>query len=196
MVTPLRRLPFFFYGTLQTGFQNHENVVRGRFAEISPARAAGLRLVHYPVGFPGAYPGQHSDFVFGQLLTPPADDAVYAALLRELDLLEDYVPGRADNQYDRRVISVEVLDAPRRTVDAFVYVSLLDADSNGAVPVPSGDWRSWMAERGLKDAGDDWSHVLKGDSLAGLPSLESTGDGEATSTLPVRVTVRSPGAAL
>ena len=170
MALPLRQLPFFFYGTLQTGFQNHNNVVRGRFVDILPARVNGLRLVHYPVGFPGAYPGGETDTVYGQLLLPPEEPAGYAGLLKELDLLEDYVPGRPENQYDRRVVSVQVLgharsdgthDAVIRTLEAYVYVSQLDADVNGAIPVPSGDWRCWMASRGLKDAGDDWSQVLK-----------------------------------
>ena len=165
----MAKLPFFFYGTLQTGFQNHNNVVRGRFSSIVPARVSRLRLVHYPVGFPGAYPGGEDDFVFGELLTPTEHS--YEALIRELDLLEDFIPGRVTNQYDRRVMHVDIFSpdsdvlnrssVPLQRVEAYVYVSLLDAESNSAETVPSGDWRAWMAARGLKDAGDDWSHVLK-----------------------------------
>ena len=84
----LRRLPFFFYGTLQTGYQNHAAVVRGRYSSVRRAQLPGALLVHYEAGWPGMTPTDDaSRTVVGQLLTvdEPHD---YAGLLADLDTLE------------------------------------------------------------------------------------------------------------
>ena len=80
----LRHLPFFFYGTLQTGFKNHTNVVRGRYASVVPAALPGADLFHYAAGWPGITDG--AGVVIGQLLY--AHDAEYLELLSDLDTLE------------------------------------------------------------------------------------------------------------
>lgn len=50
------RLPAFVYGTLQTGFKNHNNTVRGRHSAAAPARLPGAVVLDFSVGFPGMYP--------------------------------------------------------------------------------------------------------------------------------------------
>lgn len=50
------RLPAFVYGTLQTGFRNHNNTVRGRHSAAAPARLPGSVVLDFSVGFPGMYP--------------------------------------------------------------------------------------------------------------------------------------------
>lgn len=56
MATVPELLPCFVYGTLQTGFKNHRNVVRGRHKLAVPARLSGAVVFHYSErGFPGAY---------------------------------------------------------------------------------------------------------------------------------------------
>lgn len=50
------RLPAFVYGTLQTGFRNHNNTVRNRHSAAAPARLPGAVVLDFSVGFPGMYP--------------------------------------------------------------------------------------------------------------------------------------------
>jgi gamma-glutamylcyclotransferase (GGCT)/AIG2-like uncharacterized protein YtfP len=154
------KLPFFVYGTLQSGFQNHDNFVRGRFTELLPAYVTNAKLRHYAAGFPGLYfAADESARVLGQLLVPPAD--VYSEVLRDLDKLEDYTPGDSRNMYERVVCRAVVTAAgcAPRAVDAWVYVSLLPESTEGET-VLSGDWREWMSSRSLKDAADDWAEKL------------------------------------
>ena len=100
---------------------------------------------------------------------PPADPDVYAALIRDLDMLEGYAPGDSDNLYERQVIRVDVLqdgkfaDAKRmagysdsdeppviqHSVEAYIYVCLQHAVAREAEPVPGGNWRLWLRARGL-----------------------------------------------
>jgi gamma-glutamylcyclotransferase (GGCT)/AIG2-like uncharacterized protein YtfP len=91
------RLPFFAYGTLQTGFRNHANVVRGRFSAVRPARMHGVRCVHYSGGWPGLYdcPDETGSVVVGQLLR--VEEEHYLELLGELDALEGAWRGRWRN---------------------------------------------------------------------------------------------------
>jgi gamma-glutamylcyclotransferase (GGCT)/AIG2-like uncharacterized protein YtfP len=156
-----RKLPFFVYGTLQTGFQNHDNFVRGRFTSIHAASIGNATLRHYTAGFPGVYICSDSSArVVGQLITPPVE--VYAQLMRDLDSLEDYKLNCPSNMYKRVVClaRVEPPDgSPPYSVEAWMYVSLLP-DSIGGAPVPSGDWRAWMTTNGLKDTADDWAEKL------------------------------------
>ena len=39
-----------------------------------------------------------------------------------------------------------------------------------ATPVPSGDWRAYMAQNGLKDASDDWAAAVVAASAASAGS--------------------------
>lgn len=50
------RLPAFVYGTLQTGFKNHNNTVRGRHSAVCSAHLPGAVVFDFSVGFPGMYP--------------------------------------------------------------------------------------------------------------------------------------------
>jgi gamma-glutamylcyclotransferase (GGCT)/AIG2-like uncharacterized protein YtfP len=156
-------LAVFVYGTLLPGFKNHANVVRGRALRAEPATLAGVRLHHYAAGFPGmtrapAGGAAPASGVAGALLYFARGDA--REVLADLDLLEDYFgAGDARNQYNREAV------AARRAVDgcvvtAWAYFSLLDAAAEGAVPVNGGDWRAFMAEKGLQDAADDWREKL------------------------------------
>lgn len=56
--------------------------------------------------------------VFGELIEVQPDH--YQRLLRLLDGLEDYVPGRAGNLYERIVVTVQTANGER---EAWVYVA-------------------------------------------------------------------------
>ena len=169
-------LPFFVYGTLQEGFKNHANVVRGRHSSAEPATFAGARLVHYAAGFPGLSRGG-AGVVAGTLLR--VAPAAYAAVLRDLDRLEAfYAPRDARNVYERE--AVEAVDARGGRVRAWVYVSLIPAGEGGAEPVPGGDWRAFLAARGLADAADDWQEALEEGRGGGAPHEAAAAASDAT----------------
>jgi len=48
----------------------------------------------------------------------------------------------------------------RVVVRAWTYICLLDRATIRGEPVRDGDWRAFMAARGLKDAADDWSAFM------------------------------------
>jgi gamma-glutamylcyclotransferase (GGCT)/AIG2-like uncharacterized protein YtfP len=118
--TPM--LPFFVYGTLRPGEANYLRLLAGRTAEETPASLAGAALFTQ-----GPYPflltapdllAPGDELVQGTLIAVPA--AQYGAVLAELDALEGYVAGGADNLYERVSCEVATAAGPRR---AWVYVA-------------------------------------------------------------------------
>lgn len=129
----LKPLPFFVYGTLQTGYTNHANVVRGRLDSVAPARISGGEVFHFPAGYPGLYetPEAVDNVVIGQLITAatttPEELGIYYELLEELDALEEFfAPGDPRNVYERVERDV--------TVSAPQYREDLSIDGAGAAP--------------------------------------------------------------
>lgn len=151
----------FAYGTLMSGFKNHVNVLRSRHTSIEPAVLPGAELYHFTAaGFPGAWrcpPDESSSrSITGEVITVPPE--AWADVLRELDLLEDYYgPGHPSNMYERVAVSVVTRDGTPRL--AWGYLCLLDRGA--AVHVAHGDWRRFVVEGAVEDAGDDWADVLK-----------------------------------
>lgn len=109
-------LPFFVYGTLRPGEPNHDLFLRGRTLAEEPAVLDGALLYDGP-GYPYVVeePGAQ---VRGELVTVRPEE--YVGLLRDLDGLEDYVPGDARNLYER--VEREVGIGSRR-VRAWVYIA-------------------------------------------------------------------------
>ncbi|MCT7354125.1 gamma-glutamylcyclotransferase [Streptomyces sp. 15-116A] len=111
-------LPFFVYGTLRPGEVNHAPFLRGRTRAQEPARLPGAVLYEGP-GYPYAVE-EPGGTVSGELVT--AREEEYAALLGELDRLEEYVPGDPRNLYER--VEREVIRAADgAAVRAWVYVA-------------------------------------------------------------------------
>ena len=107
--------PLFVYGTLQTGFRNHDCVEPFiDAARTRVARVSGVALVHFQGGYPGLYgrdrckdvPGLGSSdltssMVEGELLYPK-DTQAAADALAACDALEQYHgPGAENNMYER-----------------------------------------------------------------------------------------------
>jgi gamma-glutamylcyclotransferase (GGCT)/AIG2-like uncharacterized protein YtfP len=116
------QLPFFVYGTLKPGEENYLRLLADRTVEETPATLAGAALFTqgpYPFLLTAPdllLPGD--DLVQGVLIASPP--AQYGAVLAELDALEGYVAGGADNLYERVVCEVATAGGPRR---AWVYVA-------------------------------------------------------------------------
>jgi gamma-glutamylcyclotransferase (GGCT)/AIG2-like uncharacterized protein YtfP len=143
------QLPFFVYGTLKPGEENYLRLLAGRTVEELPASLAGAALFTqgpYPFLLTAPellLPGD--ELVQGALIAVPP--AQYAAVLAELDLLEGYVAGAADNLYERVVCEVATAAGPRR---AWVYVvgaSALALIRAGAMRrVAGGVWAAYVDE--------------------------------------------------
>ncbi|MFF5368015.1 gamma-glutamylcyclotransferase family protein [Streptomyces sp. NPDC013187] len=132
-------LPFFVYGTLRPGEVNHGLFLRGRTRSEEPGRLADAVLYEGP-GYPYAVEEPGGGAVSGELVT--ALPEAYAALLAELDRLEEYVPGDPRSLYERVERKV-VREADGAAVLAWVYV---------AAPAVAARLRA----RGRAIAGGDW----------------------------------------
>ncbi|MFJ8135835.1 gamma-glutamylcyclotransferase family protein [Streptomyces sp. NPDC096013] len=111
-------LPFFVYGTLRPGEPNHDLFLRGRTHSEERARLHGAALYDGP-GYPYAVAAPGAVTV-GELVT--AHREAYPQLLRELDRLEEYIPGDARNLYER--VEREVArDSDGTAVRAWVYLA-------------------------------------------------------------------------
>lgn len=131
------QLPFFVYGTLRQGEANHAGLLRGRTKVVTPAALTGAVLYDGP-GFPYAVNAPEGR-VFGELVFPLPE--FYAAVLAELDQLEEYVPGADDNLFERVARGTRTEDG--EPMLAWVYLAapveerrLLDS----GLLIPSGDW--------------------------------------------------------
>lgn len=167
------QLPFFVYGTLMPGYANHDNFVRGRHTSATPAVLEGARLTHLG-SFPGIRrisasetealraAGRPLPAVRGQLLGAPADAAVYAALLADLDGLEAYKEGSSDNMYDRIRVVVRVVrpDGTEAAVEAWGYEYLLTTDHASYVAVDDGDWHAFMVAHHLTAGAEAWADTI------------------------------------
>ncbi|KAF0699315.1 Aste57867_10105 [Aphanomyces stellatus] len=146
MATPL---PFFVYGTLMKGFRNFERHVKPyRSLRVVSSRGvvANASLVHFPMGYPGMYPG--TGVVVGEVVTVD-DPAEYSAFLLGLDELEEFFgPNDPSNEYDRVEIDVACDDGA--IVRAWAYFCKIPRETAVAA-VADGDWRAYMATHDLQD---------------------------------------------
>lgn len=136
------QLPFFVYGTLRPGEPNYARLLAGQTASEAPATLPGAALFTagpYPflVTAPDLLlPG---DAVRGEVvaLRPP----VYRLVLADLDRLEGYVEGGAQNLYERVVAEVLTAGGPRR---AWLYVAgagaLAEIRAGALRRIPGGVW--------------------------------------------------------
>jgi gamma-glutamylcyclotransferase (GGCT)/AIG2-like uncharacterized protein YtfP len=120
--TTVSQLPFFVYGTLKPGEPNYRLLLAGRTVEETPASLTGAALFTegpYPFLLTApdlVLPGD--GVVWGALIAVPPGQ--YTAVLAELDALEGYAEGGADNLYERVICEVATAEGPRQ---AWVYVA-------------------------------------------------------------------------
>ncbi|MET8976018.1 gamma-glutamylcyclotransferase family protein [Streptomyces sp. NPDC004539] len=131
-------LPFFVYGTLRPGEANHALFLSGRTLTEEPARLTGAALYDGP-GYPYAVeaPG---GLVHGDLVTVRPE--YYAAVLTELDLLEEYRADDPDSPY-LRVTREVVRERDSQAVRVWVYLAsprLSHRLRAGGDLIPEGDW--------------------------------------------------------
>ncbi|MDI3390250.1 gamma-glutamylcyclotransferase [Streptomyces sp. B-S-A8] len=133
-------LPFFVYGTLRPGECNHARHLRGRVEAETPALLPDA-VLHEGPGYPYVVEEPGAGPVHGELVTARPES--YAALLADLDRLEDYRPGDPYNDYERVARDVRLPDGT--THRAWVYVAAPAVRARllaRARVIPSGDWTS------------------------------------------------------
>jgi gamma-glutamylcyclotransferase (GGCT)/AIG2-like uncharacterized protein YtfP len=123
------------YGSLMSGFWNHERYCRDALT-IESAVTTG-RLYHLPQGFPAMFDAPDGQ-VFGEVMTfPDIKDT-----LKRLDYLEGYRPN-GDSHYVRISKPITILKDVK-TTSAWVYVypekRLEDIRRVGEI-VPDGHWK-------------------------------------------------------
>jgi gamma-glutamylcyclotransferase (GGCT)/AIG2-like uncharacterized protein YtfP len=126
----------FVYGTLKPGECNYLRYCEGKVVDACPAIARG-QLFALPCGYPAMIPGEGT--VCGFLLS-----FAEAAILADLDRLEDYHPGRdpAQNEYQRQ--EIEIFDRHLKSLGtAWAYFMSADrVRSAGGIWLPDGTWDS------------------------------------------------------
>jgi gamma-glutamylcyclotransferase (GGCT)/AIG2-like uncharacterized protein YtfP len=124
MFHPLtRRLPFFVYGTLQTGYANHASLFEGLDIYVQSAKLQSASLYHLN-GFPGMKPSETGNFACGQLITILGSEEAYRTTTKNLDTLEDYFgPDDRRNWYQRSLVSVAVDDDTMSEAWTYWYYS-------------------------------------------------------------------------
>lgn len=115
------QLPFFVYGTLKPGQANYRRLLAGYTHAERPAVITGAALYTdgvYPYMVAGQPYAGPLDRVTGWLVAVRPE--VYGRILRRIDWLEDYRAGRADNIYERVVLTAH---SDGSTVVAWCYVA-------------------------------------------------------------------------
>lgn len=128
----------FFYGTLMSGFKR-----RGRDridAKLTPVGRGWICAALFDLGlYPGAVPASDSK-VLGELHRMSDSDAV----LRELDTIEGFTPGKADaSLYVRSETPVTLDDGRTETAWTYFY----NAPLGGAQRIESGDYLNHLRIR-------------------------------------------------
>jgi gamma-glutamylcyclotransferase (GGCT)/AIG2-like uncharacterized protein YtfP len=129
-------LRVFVYGTLKPGQFNYQAYCSDLTTTIQPAKLRG-QLFDLSVGYPGMIAGK--DWVKGYLLS-----FKNAAVLADLDRLEDYQSDRPSHKNEYQREWVEVFDEEERTQGfAWAYfMSLEKVEQYEGIWVANGDWRS------------------------------------------------------
>jgi gamma-glutamylcyclotransferase (GGCT)/AIG2-like uncharacterized protein YtfP len=135
-------LPFFVYGTLKPGEPNYARYLAGQTASEAHASLAGAALfTEGPYPFLTTAPDvlRPDDDVHGTIIA--LRPAVYELVLADLDRLEGYVAGGAQNLYERVIMEVATSAGPRQ---AWVYVvgatTLAQIRAGALRYIPGGVW--------------------------------------------------------
>lgn len=134
------KLPFFVYGTLMTGFRNHNYLLEGRTRIIVNASAKGTMFS--VGGFPALIESPMDGEIKGELAYIQPDK--YERVMKELDGLEGYYerfPERS--MYLRK--KTTVMTAGGAPVEAWVYY--WNRSIERLEHVPEGDWREFEKKR-------------------------------------------------
>ena len=137
------RLPLAVYGTLRSGFGNHD-LLAGRLQRVAPGLVEGYELVIDRIPF--ARPAPNAKLIVEIVWPTPA---LYDQVLADVDHLESYNPHRqpSDNLYTR--VAVTATTHHDENVPAWLYEA--GPHTRSVLPshlpaVPSGDYANTLTE--------------------------------------------------
>lgn len=124
-------LPVFVYGTLKSGFVNHNNIVHF-IKKIVAAKCHAFEMYENSNTdkFPVVICGSYNNFISGQLLY--LKGSTYQEAIREIDRINYNVPG-----FSRIVVFVEKSNG--EITHAWMY--LWNCNVEGLPLIENGDWK-------------------------------------------------------
>lgn len=141
-------MKFFFYGTLETSFDNE--MTRWLRGKLSAGRTGTVRGRLFAIDHKwGVYPAlvvsDEGVEVRGAVYEITDDFSLED--LRRLDAYEEYFPGdMAASEYRREPVRVRYQDGECEVVEAYVYNC---AVFDGGVEIVSGDFATYLKDNGL-----------------------------------------------
>ena len=150
--------PFFVYGTLLQGFQNHETFISGKYEKIIKGSIPNVYLRHFKQGHPGMYHANGNEAldkrVIGEIIFPKKE--CFLELSTSVDGLEAYYgPNNPNNMYERK--EMNAMDEEGNIYGCITYICLLNESDGLIFDKDSFDWKKFMKSKGLKDAAEDWA---------------------------------------
>ena len=150
--------PFFVYGTLLQGFQNHETFISGKYEKIIKGYIPNVYLRHFKQGHPGMYHANDNEDrntrVIGEIIFPKKE--CFLELSTSVDGLEAYYgPNNPNNMYERK--EMNAMDEEGNIYGCITYICLLNESDGLIFDKDSFDWKKFMKSKGLKDAAEDWA---------------------------------------
>lgn len=137
---------FFVYGSLMEGYFNYDKYLKGKVISREYARTKG-ELYHLSnCGYPAMIEGE--EYVYGELI----ELIDYEKSIEVLDALESFHgEGNPINEYNRKIVSVEVLCNKRKEL-AYAYVyntkSVEELRANNPY-IKDGNWTNFINEQRL-----------------------------------------------
>ena len=134
----------FVYGSFMEGFFNYKKSLEGNVISRIPGRVRGLLYHQRLKGYPAMIPG--SGWVHGEFLELNDFDKIIPLC----DEIEEYFsPSHPDNNYERKVSEVELVNGKKALAWIYWYVrNDLGSCENPVIPIHSGDWREFMMRHG------------------------------------------------
>lgn len=137
----------FVYGSLMEDLFNHEKYLKGKVITRKYAKTRGELYHLAECGYPAMIHGE--DYIYGELI----EVKNYENTLQELDKLEHFLAeDRAENEYNREIIKVQLLDnGNEELANAYVYncKDIISLRNNNPY-IQDGDWRGFLQEEELK----------------------------------------------
>lgn len=131
----------FVYGSLMQGFFNYNKALMGKIHSSVPARVQGNLYHLQKDGYPALVPGD--GWVFGELI----ELKNFKETIVHLDQIENYRIGNKDNEYERLMTLVEVIDTgTKEQAYVYWYNLSLDTEDKSVISIKDGNWRNFMMQ--------------------------------------------------
>lgn len=136
-----KNINIFTYGSLREGFFNYNTYLDGKVISNKIGKIKNVDLYHMPYkGYPAIIPG--SGEVIGEVMTLSDYDNV----MKAVDKMEGFISeGNPENEYDKKLIEVELEDGTKEMCYAYFYNKDCDKSfDKESIFIFDGDWKKYM----------------------------------------------------